>query len=40
MLEGSYEIYRKDFISVPYPITQGMQPAYEYVAQQRVDVWN
>jgi hypothetical protein len=25
---------------VPYPITQGLQPTYEYVAQQRPDVWN
>ena len=32
---GSYEIYRNDFISVPYPITQGLQPTYEYVAAQR-----
>jgi len=40
LLEGSYEIYRKDFISAPYPITQGLQPTYEYVAQQRPDVWN
>jgi NitT/TauT family transport system substrate-binding protein len=40
LLEGSYEIYRKDFISAPYPITQGLQPTYEYVAQQRADVWN
>ena len=40
LLEGSYEIYRKDFIPVPYPITQGLQPTYEYVALQRPDVWN
>ena len=40
LLEGSYEIYRKDFISAPYPITQGLQPTYEYVAQQRPEVWN
>jgi ABC-type nitrate/sulfonate/bicarbonate transport system substrate-binding protein len=40
LLEGSYEIYHKDFISVPYPITQGLQPTYEYVAQQRPEVWN
>lgn len=40
LLEGSYEIYRDDFISVPYPITQGLQPVYEYVALQRPDVWN
>lgn len=40
LLEGSYEIFRKDFISVPYPITQNLQPTYEYVAAQRPEVWN
>ena len=40
LLEGSYEIYRNDFISVPYPITQGLQPTYEYVALQRPDIWS
>jgi NitT/TauT family transport system substrate-binding protein len=40
LLEGSYEIYRKEFISVPYPITQGLQPTYEYVAAQRPEIWN
>ena len=40
LLEGSYEIYRKDFISVPYPITQGLQPTYEYVAAQRPEIWS
>jgi NitT/TauT family transport system substrate-binding protein len=40
LLEGSYEIYRKDFISVPYPIIQGLQPTYEYVAAQRPEIWN
>ncbi len=40
LLEGSYEIYSKDFISVPYPITQGLQPTYEYVAAQRPEIWN
>jgi len=40
LLEGSYEIYHKDFISVPYPITQGLQPTYEYVAAQRPEIWN
>jgi NitT/TauT family transport system substrate-binding protein len=39
LLEGSYEIYRNDFISVPYPITQGLQATYEYVALQRPEVW-
>jgi NitT/TauT family transport system substrate-binding protein len=40
LLEGSYEIYRKDFISVPYPIAQNLQPTYEYVAAQRPEIWN
>jgi len=40
LLDGSYEIYRNDFISVPYPITQGLQPTYEYVALQRPEIWN
>jgi len=40
LLESSYEIYRKDFILVPYPITQGLQPTYEYVAAQRPEIWN
>jgi len=39
LLEGSYEIYRKEFINVPYPITQGLQPTYEYVAAQRPEIW-
>jgi NitT/TauT family transport system substrate-binding protein len=39
LLDGSYEIYRKDFISIPYPIIQGLQATYEYVALQRPDVW-
>ena len=39
LLEGSYEIYRQDFIAVPYPITQGLQATYDYVALQRPDVW-
>ncbi|MGH7771380.1 MAG: ABC transporter substrate-binding protein [Candidatus Binatia bacterium] len=38
-LEGSYDIYKIDFISVPYPITQGLQATYEYVAVQRPEVW-
>ena len=39
LLDGSYEIYRKVFINVPYPITQGLQPTYEYVAAQRPEIW-
>jgi ABC-type nitrate/sulfonate/bicarbonate transport system substrate-binding protein len=40
LLDGAYEIYRDDFISVPYPITQGLEPTYDYVALQRPDVRN
>lgn len=40
ILEGSYEIYKQDFISTPYPITQGLQATYDYVAQRRPDILN
>ena len=29
LLEGSYEIYRKDFIPVPYPIMKGLEATYD-----------
>ncbi|HWH80092.1 MAG TPA: ABC transporter substrate-binding protein [Candidatus Binatus sp.] len=40
LLEGSYDIYKDDFIAVPYPITQGLQTTYEYVAQRRPEIFN
>ena len=40
LLEGSYAIFSKDFIDVPYPITEGLKPTYEYVAEKRPEVWN
>lgn len=40
LLDGAYEIYRKDFISVPYPITHGLEATYQYVALKRPEVWN
>jgi len=40
ILEGSYEIYKDDFIAVPYPITQGLQTTYEYVAQRRPEIYS
>ena len=40
LLEGSYEIYKDDFIAVPYPVTQGLQTTYEYVAQRRPEIYN
>jgi NitT/TauT family transport system substrate-binding protein len=40
LLEGSYEIYKDDFIATPYPITQGLETTYEYVAQRRPEIYN
>lgn len=40
LLEGSYEIYKDDFIGTPYPITQGLETTYEYVAQRRPEIYN
>ena len=38
LLEGSYQIYKADFISVPYPITQGLEATYDYVANTRPEI--
>ncbi|HEX9443448.1 MAG TPA: ABC transporter substrate-binding protein [Candidatus Binatia bacterium] len=38
LLEGSYEIYRQDFISTPYPIMQNLQATYDYVAATRPEI--
>jgi NitT/TauT family transport system substrate-binding protein len=38
LLEGSYEIFRQDFISVPYPIMKGLEATYEYVAQTKPEI--
>ena len=40
LLEGSYEIYKDDFIATPYPITQGLETTYEYVAQRRQEIYS
>jgi NitT/TauT family transport system substrate-binding protein len=40
LLEGSYELYKQDFISVPYPITEGLQATYDYVALTRPEIRN
>ncbi|HVO91909.1 MAG TPA: ABC transporter substrate-binding protein [Terriglobales bacterium] len=40
LLEGSYEIYKDDFIATPYPITQGLHTTFEYVAQRRPEIFN
>jgi NitT/TauT family transport system substrate-binding protein len=38
LLEGSYELFKQDFISVPYPITKGLEATYDYVAQSRPEI--
>jgi len=40
LLEGSYEIYKEDFLTTPYPITQGLATTYEYVALRRPEIYN
>ena len=40
MLENSYETYKQDFISVPYPITKGLEATYDFVAQSRPEIRN
>ena len=38
MLESSYDTYTQDFISVPYPITKGLEATYDFVAQSRPEI--
>jgi NitT/TauT family transport system substrate-binding protein len=38
MLENSYETYKQDFISVPYPITKGLDATYDFIAQTRPEI--
>jgi NitT/TauT family transport system substrate-binding protein len=37
-LEGSYAIFKQDFISVPYPITKGLDAVYEIAAFRRPEI--
>ena len=37
-LEGSYALFKQDFIAAPYPITKGLEATYDYVAQTRADI--
>src|SRR4029079_4284719 len=37
-LEGSYNMFKQDFLPAPYPITKGLEPTYDYVAQTRPDI--
>jgi NitT/TauT family transport system substrate-binding protein len=38
LLEGSYAIFKEDFISTPYPIMKGLEATYEYVAATRPEI--
>jgi NitT/TauT family transport system substrate-binding protein len=38
LLEGSYNIYKQDFISVPYPIMKGLEATYDYVAATKPEI--
>ncbi len=38
LLEGSYEIFKDDFISVPYPIMKGLEATYDYVATRKPEI--
>ncbi|HEY7167793.1 MAG TPA: ABC transporter substrate-binding protein [Candidatus Binatia bacterium] len=38
LLEGSYNIFKDDFISVPYPITKGLEATYDYVASTKPEI--
>ena len=40
LLEGSYEIFKRDFIAVPYPIMKGLEATYDYVAARRPEIRN
>ena len=40
LLEGSYDIYSRDFFPTPYPIVTGLKVAYEQVAQRRPGIYN
>ncbi len=40
LLEGSYAIFKEDFISVPYPIMKGLEATYDYVATRKPEVRN
>ena len=40
LLEGSYELFKRDFISVPYPIMKGLDATYDYVATSRPEIRN
>jgi NitT/TauT family transport system substrate-binding protein len=38
LLEGSYNIYKDDFIAVPYPIMTGLEATYDYVASEKPEI--
>lgn len=40
LMEGSYEIFKDFFISVPYPIMKGLEATYDYVATTKPEIRN
>jgi NitT/TauT family transport system substrate-binding protein len=40
LLEGSFEIFKDFFISVPYPIMKGLEATYDYVATTKPEIRN
>ena len=40
LVNESYEIFSKAFLTTPYPNTAGMKTSFEYVASTRPEVWN
>ena len=38
LLVGSYELFKDDFISVPYPIMHGLEATYDYVASRKPEI--
>src|SRR6185369_5272539 len=40
LLNESYDIFAKAFLTAPYPNTVGMKTSFEYIATTRPDVWD
>ena len=38
LLEGSYDLFKQDFISTPYPIMKGLEATYDYVASTKPEI--
>jgi NitT/TauT family transport system substrate-binding protein len=40
LVNESYELFARSFLSIPYPNVSGMRTSFEYVAQTSPEVWN